>query len=420
MIAENPNRKGMLFVGTGNALLLHAGRRRELEAVEGGSAAGAGLLDRGAEAGARPGGLHLRPRTLHHGRHHAARAGRHGRRRPRPRAVQLVAPRPAYPRWLAAAGASDRATSLKAAPKNPRAARDPRFQRRSGQQAARTPPAAPGLNRVSWDLRYEAPRAGGAAHHSARESAHLGRAAIPGRRRRGRSRTGVWRRPKSGPVAAPGKYTVRLTVDGQTYTQPLEIVLPPDSHGTEADIRRRCGCNCKVRDDITTVSDMTNQIEWMRRQLEDARKTLAGQSGKEALIKNHGCLRQEDAGHGIPDLITRADALSDDKYYVEQYKLYLNLIWLYQEIGPGGGDVAGSADYGPTDTAQTLVAEFEKEIQSVQTLVRDLTEKELPAFNKSIEGSGIQPLKTTGAPPPTNPGGRGRGGSPLAANQTGR
>jgi hypothetical protein len=100
-------------------------------------------------------------------------------------------------------------------------------------------------------------------------------------------------------------------------------------------------------------------------------------------------------------LISRSEALSDDKYYVEQYKLYLNLIWLYQIIGTGGGDTAGGADYGPTDTAVGLVADFEKQIQAAQGLYRVLIETDLPAFNKSIAGSGIPPVLTTGAPPPT-------------------
>ena len=37
-------------------------------------------------------------------------------------------------------------------------------------------------------------------------------------------------------------------------------------------------------------------------------------------------------------LITRADALSDDKYFQTAYNLYQNLIWLNGEIGTGAGD----------------------------------------------------------------------------------
>lgn len=208
---------------------------------------------------------------------------------------------------------------------------------------------------------------------------------------------------------------MRLTVDGQSYTQPLEILLSPEAHGTEAELQAAVKLQLRVRDDISAVSDMTNTIEWLRRQLEDARKTLVGQSGKETLIKNIDAFDKKMQDIEYQHLISRSEALSDDKYYVEQYKLYLNLIWLYQEIGPGGGDVAGGADYGPTDTAVTLVGEFEKQIQAAQGLYNNLIDKELPAFNKSIEGSGIPQLKTTGAPPPTTPAGRGRGGAPPAA-----
>ena len=41
-------------------------------------------------------------------------------------------------------------------------------------------------------------------------------------------------------------------------------------------------------------------------------------------------------------LITRADALSDDKYFQTAYALYQNFIWLNGEMGTGAGDVAGT------------------------------------------------------------------------------
>ncbi len=35
-----------------------------------------------------------------------------------------------------------------------------------------------------------------------------------------------------GPIAAPGAYTVRLTVDGRTFTQPLTILSDPHAPGS--------------------------------------------------------------------------------------------------------------------------------------------------------------------------------------------
>ncbi len=83
---------------------------------------------------------------------------------------------------------------------------------------------------------------------------------------------------------------------------------------------------------------------------------------------------------------------SDDKYYVEPYKLYLNLIWLNGEIGPGAGDVAGGANYGPTETESQLLQTFEKDLANVRTDYQALFEKELPAFNRAMAGNGVMPV----------------------------
>lgn len=70
----------------------------------------------------------------------------------------------------------------------------------SGQQVASVAPTRQaGMNRVIWDLRY--PRL----------------AARPGSRGR----------PPAGPYVVPGRYTVRLTVDGRSYEQPVEVREDP-------------------------------------------------------------------------------------------------------------------------------------------------------------------------------------------------
>jgi hypothetical protein len=79
--------------------------------------------------------------------------------------------------------------------------------------------------------------------------------------------------------------------------------------------------------------------------------------------------------------------------------LYLNLIWLNGELGGGAGDVAGSGDYGPTETANTLLFNLERELAAVQGEYKTVMEKDVPAYNSSIAASGLDPLKTTGAPP---------------------
>jgi hypothetical protein len=44
-----------------------------------------------------------------------------------------------------------------------------------------------------------------------------------------------------GPAALPGAYTVRLTVDGRSYTQPLVVKMDPRVHTSDADLQQQFG-----------------------------------------------------------------------------------------------------------------------------------------------------------------------------------
>src|SRR5258708_19351016 len=75
---------------------------------------------------------------------------------------------------------------------------------------------------------------------------------------------------------------------------------------------------------------------------------------------------------------------SDDKYYVESYRVYLNLIWLNAEVGTGGGDVAGGADFAPTTTQLDSLHTMETEITSAIADYQKLLNEDLSAFNRFL------------------------------------
>jgi hypothetical protein len=83
---------------------------------------------------------------------------------------------------------------------------------------------------------------------------------------------------------------------------------------------------------------------------------------------------------------------SDDKYFIEPYKVYLNLIWLNAEVGTGGSDVAGGADFAPTDTQMELVQGFEAEISATDTNYQKLMKEDLPGLNHALEQGSIVPV----------------------------
>jgi hypothetical protein len=62
-------------------------------------------------------------------------------------------------------------------------------------------------------------------------------------------------------------YTVKLTVDGKDFSQPLKVIKDPHSNGTEGDIMIQTKLMGAISDDMNGVVDSINQIESIRAQL---------------------------------------------------------------------------------------------------------------------------------------------------------
>jgi hypothetical protein len=229
---------------------------------------------------------------------------------------------------------------------------------------------------------------------------------------------------QAGPIAAPGKYTVRLKIEDQSYTQPLTILRDPRAPGSDADIELSVRTLRRISFDIDRVSDTVNQIEWLRKQMEVIETMLRPPKKKEKekpVIDKEDNEGEEPAPAPPPvldeaqtkrkaellkatedvdkklfniecNLASPALLNSDDKYFVETYKVYLNLIWLNAEVGTGGGDVAGGADFAPTDTQLELLQTFEIEMAAVDANYQKVTKDDLPALNRSFADSNIAPL----------------------------
>ena len=88
-------------------------------------------------------------------------------------------------------------------------------------------------------------------------------------------------------------------------------------------------------------------------------------------------------------LVSPALVNSDDKYFVEPYHAYLNLIWLNAEVGTGGGDVAGGADFPPTDTQLDTLRLIETDMTGATAEFQKLLKDDLPAFNRVLGDNNV-------------------------------
>ena len=138
----------------------------------------------------------------------------------------------------------------------------------------------------------------------------------------------------------------------------------------------------RIRDDMNAAVDMINRLEVMRKQVEDQRAAHATDS---AVQRSLAALDARMLDVELR-LLSRTDLHSDDKWYVEPYKVYMNLIWLSGEVGSGAGDVAGGADYRPTDASMAVLAEIERDLAAAKTAFTTLMQQDVPAFNGAMKG----------------------------------
>ena len=77
-------------------------------------------------------------------------------------------------------------------------------------------------------------------------------------------------------------------------------------------------------------------------------------------------------------LLEPAQMTSDDKYFQQAYRVYMNLIWLNGEVGPGAGDVSGGADFPPTDTSVNVMETIEKDLNAAKADYKNLMDRDVP------------------------------------------
>jgi hypothetical protein len=181
---------------------------------------------------------------------------------------------------------------------------------------------------------------------------------------------------------------VKLVVDGQTLTEPLDILKDPKIPTSDADLQASVRLQLRIRDDVNETSDIVNAIEVMRKQLEDMKKALASEPSKKATLKT-----VEDFDKKLFDieskLLEPAQMTSDDKYFQQAYRVYMNLIWLNGEVGPGAGDVAGGTDFRPTDTSVAVLDTIEKDLAAARLDYKKMLDSDLGAFNRALAAGGM-------------------------------
>jgi hypothetical protein len=209
-----------------------------------------------------------------------------------------------------------------------------------------------GVQRAVWNLQYEGARK------------------IKG----GKIDTGD---PAEGPLVAPGTYTVRLTAAGKTLTAPVTVA--PDPRGDlPADVlAAQAAFAVRVRDDISRLTDLVNQLRSVRDQLKARTAALEprkSESGVADLIK-----ASESA-------IKRTDVLEDKLHNPTAEVVYDILAMrggtrLYSRLSPlqlWAVEATGA----PTTGMTQVLTEQEQELASLESETKAFLSTDVASLNQ--------------------------------------
>jgi hypothetical protein len=91
-----------------------------------------------------------------------------------------------------------------------------------------------------------------------------------------------WAANSDGPLAAPGKFMVRLTAGGKVLSRQFELLKDPRMEGTQEDLRKQLELSLQIQTKVNQANEAVVKIRDVKKQVQDAvaRTPKAAEAGK--------------------------------------------------------------------------------------------------------------------------------------------
>ena len=221
-------------------------------------------------------------------------------------------------------------------------------------------PVNVGLNRATWDLRYDAPPA--FAHSFAFNGNPGSTPALP-----------------EGPLALPGVYTVRLTVDGRRYTQTITVRADPRTHVSPVALAAQHALLMRLNSGLRATWDDFRPVAALRAAVARVPPDTVSEVGKAA--KALAATLDSIAG----------DSLADARQVWDDRPAAWSLVELNSEFGLQL-TAQDNADHAPTQVALAEARQSCAELGKVVGRWQQTVQRDVPAFNQLLTRHGMTAL----------------------------
>ncbi|HLG14809.1 MAG TPA: glycoside hydrolase [Blastocatellia bacterium] len=186
----------------------------------------------------------------------------------------------------------------------------------------------------------------------------------------------TWREPL-GPWALPGNYTVRLTVGGRTFSQPLVLKMDPRVKTPAEGLARQHEIAMKCYEGLIQVRDALAELRKVRSQLKDlAGRVSPGPLADSIAALDKSCAALEGAGGG------RFGGAGGGEPTLNRVQGELLTLM----------DIVEGADVAPTTQAVNASEELQRRLAAVLSRWREMEDREVPSLNDQLRRANLQTI----------------------------
>lgn len=204
-----------------------------------------------------------------------------------------------------------------------------------------------GLNTINWDMRYQdAEKIDGLI---------------------------MWNSGLRGPMAAPGKYSVKLVVGKDSITQQFVLLKPGNISASDEDLKEQFNLAIKIRDKITEVHRAIGSIRSIRSQL----TTAVEKAGKDSTLKKMLQVEKESISKKLTAI---EEALYQTKLKANQD--ILNFPIMLNDKLAGVYEIVNYANTKPTKQSYEVYEYLEAKANDQLNYLKQIIDSDIKRFNE--------------------------------------